>query len=108
MTDIQRDRLLRAALGFLALEPRAPELRLLHRWADSWRGVGRVALSHAYITLFTTTGHSLSLEPGGSAFSASRRSARTHWRRAIARMGCRRRTASLTRVPLRNRAGHSR
>ena len=74
MTDIQRDRLLRAALGFLALEPRAPELRLLHRWADSWRGVGRVALSHAYITLFTTTGsHSLSLEPGGSAFSASRR-----------------------------------
>ena len=42
MTDIQRDRLLRAGLGFLALEPRAPELQLLHRWADNWRGVGDV------------------------------------------------------------------
>ena len=42
MTDIQRDRLLRAALGFHAVEPRAPELQLLHRWADNWRGVGDV------------------------------------------------------------------
>jgi len=31
-----------AALGFLALEPRAPELQLLHRCFDSWRGVGDV------------------------------------------------------------------
>src|SRR2546423_15515070 len=44
MTDIQRDRLLRAALGFLALEPRAPELQLLHRWADCGRGVGDVVV----------------------------------------------------------------
>ena len=35
-----RGRRLRAALGFLLLEPRAPELRLLHRWLDTWRGVG--------------------------------------------------------------------
>ena len=38
----QRARLLRAALGFLALEPRAPELQLLHCWADTWRGVGDI------------------------------------------------------------------
>src|SRR5437764_14130987 len=35
---------LAAALGFLALEPRAPELQLLHRWADNWRGVGDVVV----------------------------------------------------------------
>jgi hypothetical protein len=29
---------LAAALGFLTLEPRAPELQLLHRWADTERG----------------------------------------------------------------------
>jgi hypothetical protein len=33
---------LRAALGFLQLPPRAPELRLLHRWLDSWRGVAEI------------------------------------------------------------------
>jgi len=33
---------LRAALGFLALEPRKSELRLLHTWLDSWRGIGDV------------------------------------------------------------------
>jgi hypothetical protein len=32
--------LLRAALGFLQVVPRAPELCLLHRWLDTWRGVG--------------------------------------------------------------------
>src|SRR5262245_29875206 len=31
---------LRAALGFLQLPPRAPELQLLHRWLDTWAGVG--------------------------------------------------------------------
>jgi len=34
--------LLHTALGFLALEPRAPELQLLHRCFDTWRGVGDV------------------------------------------------------------------
>jgi hypothetical protein len=37
-------RRLRAALGFLHLSPRAPELRLLHRWLDSWSGVGLIAV----------------------------------------------------------------
>ena len=32
----------RAALGFLQLPPRAPELRLLHRWLDSWSGLGLI------------------------------------------------------------------
>jgi hypothetical protein len=31
---------LRAALGFAELEPRAPELRLLHRRLDTWSGLG--------------------------------------------------------------------
>ena len=40
----QRRALLVAALGFLQLEPRAPELRLLHRWLDSWTGLGLVVV----------------------------------------------------------------
>jgi hypothetical protein len=28
--------------GFLALAPREPELRLLHRWLDTWSGIGHV------------------------------------------------------------------
>jgi hypothetical protein len=36
--------LLRAALGFIQLDPRAPELRLLHRRLDNWSGIGLVAV----------------------------------------------------------------
>ena len=35
---------LRAALGFLQLVPRALELQLLHRWLDSWAGLGLIAV----------------------------------------------------------------
>ena len=35
---------LRAALGFLQLPPRAPELQLLHRWLDTWSGIGLIAV----------------------------------------------------------------
>src|SRR5262245_38215293 len=41
MTDA-RARLLRAAVGFCLVPATEPELRLLHRWMDSWRGVGDV------------------------------------------------------------------
>ena len=37
-------RRLRAALGFLQLPRRAPELRLLHRWLDTWSGIGLVVV----------------------------------------------------------------
>jgi hypothetical protein len=33
---------LTAALGFAQLPPHAPELKLLHRWLDSWRGIGGI------------------------------------------------------------------
>jgi hypothetical protein len=44
VSDAQDSRLalLRAALGFLQIPPRAPELRLLHRWLDSWSGIGLI------------------------------------------------------------------
>ena len=41
MTDA-RARLLRAAVGFCLVPPTEPELRLLHRWLDTWRGIGDV------------------------------------------------------------------
>jgi hypothetical protein len=37
-------RRLRAALGFLRLPPTEPELRLLHRWLDTWTGVGLITV----------------------------------------------------------------
>ena len=37
-----RRSLLVAALGFALLEPRASELALLHRWLDSWTGIGQI------------------------------------------------------------------
>lgn len=39
----QSIRNLTATLGFAQLDPRAPELRVLHRWLDTWRGIGDVA-----------------------------------------------------------------
>jgi len=44
MPDERRRLLLRAAHGFLQLEPRAPEPRLLHRWLDTWTGLGLVVV----------------------------------------------------------------
>jgi len=35
---------LRAALGFLQIPPRAPDLRLLYRWLDSWAGLGLIVV----------------------------------------------------------------
>jgi hypothetical protein len=39
----QRRATLTAALGFLEVEAAAPELRLLHRWLDTWTGIGLIA-----------------------------------------------------------------
>ena len=44
VTPPDRRSVLRAALGFLALERRAPDLQLLHRCFGSWRGVGDVVM----------------------------------------------------------------
>jgi hypothetical protein len=44
---VTRARLLRAALGFLALEPREAELRRLHRCFDNWHGIGDVVAGTA-------------------------------------------------------------
>jgi len=35
-------RRLRAALGFAVVPRDEPELKLLHRWLDCWRGIGDV------------------------------------------------------------------
>jgi len=42
--DAHREANLRAALGFRKLRAKAPELTLLHRWLDSWSGIGLVAV----------------------------------------------------------------
>jgi len=33
-----------AALGFLQVPANEPELQMLHRWIDCWRGVGEVSV----------------------------------------------------------------
>ena len=48
---------LRAALGFLRVAPRAPELRLLHRWLDSWTGLGLVVVGVERQGLRFSLGH---------------------------------------------------
>ena len=40
----QRRLNLTAALGFLQLKPTEPELLLLHRWLDTWEGLGLVTV----------------------------------------------------------------
>jgi hypothetical protein len=47
---------LRAALAFLQLRARAPELHLLHRWLDTWSGIGLI------VTGMTRQGFQLGLD----------------------------------------------
>jgi hypothetical protein len=42
-----RGRLLYGALGFLSLEAKAPDLQLLHRCFDTWRGIGDIVAGMA-------------------------------------------------------------
>ena len=51
---------LAAALGFLTLEPRAPELQLLHRCFDTWRGMGDI------VTGMSRQGYQVSLSDHGA------------------------------------------
>ena len=60
MNSPDRHATLAATLGFLALEPRAPELRLLHRCFDNWRGLGDV------VTGMTRQGYQVSLGDHGA------------------------------------------
>jgi hypothetical protein len=62
--DDRRRRNLTAVLGFLLLLPEAPELRLLHKWADAWSAVG------AIVTGLHRTGYDLDLRQYGDG----------HWR----------------------------
>ena len=41
-TDERHAAALKAPLDFLQLPARAPELRLVHRWLDPWRGVSEI------------------------------------------------------------------
>jgi len=43
----RRARLRRAAVGFALVPPTEPELLLLHRWLDSWRGIGDIVAGMA-------------------------------------------------------------
>ena len=54
MPDDNRLANLRAALGFLQLPPREPELQLLHRWLDTGSGVAM--LFDAGLDVRTTEG----------------------------------------------------
>jgi hypothetical protein len=45
---VSRRSRLTGALGFLQLEPRAPELRLLHNWLDSWSGIGLIVVGMSH------------------------------------------------------------
>ena len=42
--DDRRRALLSAALGFARLKPRTRPLALLHRWLDTWAGIGTIAV----------------------------------------------------------------
>jgi hypothetical protein len=44
MADDSRRAALTTALGFLQLPVSEPELRLLHRWLDTWAGVGLITV----------------------------------------------------------------
>jgi DNA-binding MltR family transcriptional regulator len=101
---IARARLLRAATGFAVVPPTTPELRLVHRWLDSWRGVGDVVVGmhrqgydlqlteydeRGWRATFYTTGMEHSATGGtASAFEDTRGARcsgrrRKRWRRAF-------------------------
>lgn len=83
-----RRALLTAALAFARVRADAPELRLLHAWLDSWRGVGAIAVGMArqgydlQITRYAEQGWRANFYPAGIAHSVVSGSgwASTPWR----------------------------
>jgi hypothetical protein len=56
-TNPPRAILLHADLGFLQLPPRAPKLALLHRWLDTWTGLGLIVVGVERQGLRFSLGH---------------------------------------------------
>jgi hypothetical protein len=56
-----RGRRLRAALAAVLVRASTPELRLIHAWLDSWRGIGLVVVGMAH------QGYQVSLGAHGTA-----------------------------------------
>jgi hypothetical protein len=52
-----RARCLRAALGFLRIPPTEPELQLVHRWLDTWTGLGLVTVGVERLGYRLSLGH---------------------------------------------------
>jgi hypothetical protein len=51
-----RGRRLRAALAAVLINSDAPELRLIHTWLDSWRGVGLIVVGMAHQGFYVDLG----------------------------------------------------
>jgi hypothetical protein len=89
-----RGRLLHTALGFVTLRaaPRHPALDVLHRYMDSWRGVGAVAAGMArqdfdlQLIKYAARGWRANFYPSGLAHSVVKGTgwADTPWRARLA------------------------
>jgi len=55
--DDRRLATLCASLGFLQLDPRASELRMLHEWPDRWSGIGHIAVGMQRQGYFLSLSH---------------------------------------------------
>ena len=55
--DRQRAANLRAALGFLKLTSSEPEVNLLHRWLDTWTGLGLITVGVERLGYFLSLTH---------------------------------------------------
>ena len=88
-----------AALGFLQRPPRAPELQILHRWLDTWTGLGLIVVGVERQGLRFSLSHIAEGEwrayfMASPMFAPAGVGAATAWRavqRAIGRASCRER-----------------
>jgi hypothetical protein len=46
--ELPEGRRLRAALAAVLVRADAPELRLVHRWVDSWSGIGLIVIGMSH------------------------------------------------------------